>query len=98
MVVLQGMKWLEAILPQDRQAALTLTTEPDAPTRDDIEAILRDRGYRIAAWCVAYLQEPPRRQLRCQVEWRVRRADVPPPDFIESLHRRPDVIEVEWQP
>jgi putative Mg2+ transporter-C (MgtC) family protein len=97
-VVLQGVMWLESVLPQDRQAALTLTTAPDAPTRDDIEAILRDRGYRIAAWRIAYLQEPPRRQLRCQMEWRGRRGEVRPPDFLESLHRPPDVIELEWQP
>jgi putative Mg2+ transporter-C (MgtC) family protein len=96
--VLQGMRWLDAMLPRDRQAALRLTTAPDAPSRDDIEAILRDGGYRIAAWCVAYLPEPPRRQLRCQVEWRARPGDVRPPDFIEHLRRQPEVIDLEWRP
>jgi putative Mg2+ transporter-C (MgtC) family protein len=98
LAVLTGMKWLESKLPQDRQAALCLTTAPDAPTEQDIEAILHKKGCRIAASRVAYLQEPPRRQLRYEVQWRARPGDVRPPDFLDGLRRRADVIELEWQP
>jgi putative Mg2+ transporter-C (MgtC) family protein len=97
-VVLQGVMWLESVLPQDRQAALTLTTAPDVPTRDDIEAMLRGQGYRIAGWRVTYLRDPPRRQLRCEVQWRARPGEVRPPDFLDGLQRRTDVIELEWRP
>jgi putative Mg2+ transporter-C (MgtC) family protein len=97
-VVLQGVMWLESVLPQDRQAALTLTTAPDVPTPDDIEAMLHGQGYRIAGWRVAYLREPPRRQLRCEVQWRGRAGEVRPPGFLDGLQRRTDVIELEWRP
>jgi len=98
LAVLQGMSFLEAALPQDRESTLSLTIAPGGPTRDDIEAVLREKGYRVAAWRVAYLQDPPRSELRCDLRWRAPPGNVRPPDLVEELHRRPQVIDLDWEP
>jgi putative Mg2+ transporter-C (MgtC) family protein len=98
LAVLQGMSFLEAALPQDREATLSLTIMPEGPTRDEIEAVLREKGYRVAAWRVAYLQDPPRCELRCDIRWRAPPGNVRPPDLVEELHGRPQVIDLDWQP
>jgi putative Mg2+ transporter-C (MgtC) family protein len=98
MVVLWGLKWLEQILPQSRQATLTLTVGPGGPTEEDFRRSVLAEGFRIVSLGVVYDIVEGRSKILCEVRWWARPAETQEPSFLKGLARLPGVSRLEWSP
>jgi putative Mg2+ transporter-C (MgtC) family protein len=96
---LWGLEGLEASLPRDRQASLTVTARIGGPTAEDLRARVLEAGYHISSWEIGYRadRESPCRTLRCGLHRRGKPEEFVTPPFVEQLARHPDMIEVEWK-
>ncbi len=99
LIVLWGLRQLEALLAQEHRATLVLRARADGPTEEEIQSSLRAAGYGVVSWGVAHKGrgEARSRTLRCGVRWQCRESDVRPPAFLEELSQRPGVLKVQWK-
>ncbi len=98
MIVLRGLKQLEARLPQDRRATLTLTASLDGPTEEQLFDELLGRGFAIASVGIHHDKDRGRWTLSCEVRWRSRPTDLLVPPIVKELSGRPGVARLDWSP
>ncbi|WP_225770448.1 MgtC/SapB family protein [Inquilinus sp. Marseille-Q2685] len=98
LAVLWGLKQLEDRVTHERKARLSLTVEQDRLSVRDVEAALRQAGFRIATSTVAVQPAAGCRTLRYDLRWRGYLADNDLPDSIERLFAAPGVREGSWSP
>jgi putative Mg2+ transporter-C (MgtC) family protein len=98
MVVLTGLKRLEALLPQDRRATLTLTSSLDGPTEEALRTDLLGRGFQISSSGVSLDKDEGRWTLSFEVHWRSWPADPLPPALVKDLSELPGVARLTWSP
>lgn len=96
--ILRGLKRVEALLPQDRHAALFLTGAADAVSDPEIRAEVVARGFQVLASGLSYDQASARSTLHYEVRWRSRAYDPPIPALVQELSKRPGVSHLEWAP
>jgi putative Mg2+ transporter-C (MgtC) family protein len=98
LLVLEGLSRLDRSLRQDRHATLVLLLEEAGPTPDDLSTILTKAGYLIATCAVAYFPRSRRRRISCEIRWHGRSTDFKPPEFLESILKKPGVLKMYWKP
>jgi putative Mg2+ transporter-C (MgtC) family protein len=98
LVVLRGLKRVESLLPQDRQAKLIVTGALGGMTEDDFRAEVLRHGFQLLSSSVRYDRDSGSWTLCCEVRWRSRPADPPPLAFVKELSTRPGVSQLEWAP
>jgi putative Mg2+ transporter-C (MgtC) family protein len=98
LVVLWGLKRVEARLPQDHQATLCLIAAENGPAAEELRQIVSQSGFQIASIGVSRDQEHQRHEFSCEVRWRDRTTESRPPQFLEQLARSPGVIKLKWTP
>jgi putative Mg2+ transporter-C (MgtC) family protein len=98
MVVLTGLKQLEALLPQDRRATLTLTSSLDGPTAEALRTDLLGRGFHISSSGVSLDKDQGRWTLSFEVHWRSWPTDPLPPALVKDLSELPGVTRLTWSP
>jgi putative Mg2+ transporter-C (MgtC) family protein len=98
LIILWGLKWLEARMHQDRSATVALTLETIEPTDDEIRANLALAGLRTIASGVTYGDHAHSRVLRLTVQWRALPGYCACPDAVSELARLPGVRKLRWQP
>jgi putative Mg2+ transporter-C (MgtC) family protein len=96
--VLRGLKRVEALLPQDRRATLSLTGAFDGVTDEEIRAEIFARGFQLVGSGVHYDRDAGRWTLVSEVRWRSRATDPPLPLLVTELFKRPGVSQVGWTP
>ena len=97
LVVLKGMKRVEALLPQDRMATLTVTGRLDGTTEDDIQSDIVRHGLHIVSTELRYDKDEGNWTLCCEVQWHSSPADPPLPVLVKELSRRPGVSRLQFQ-
>ena len=97
LVVLKGLKHIEALLPQDRKATLTVTGRFDGTTEEDVQSEIVRHGFRIVSTELMYDKDEGTWTLCCEVQWRFSPADPPLPVFVKELSRRPGVSSLQFQ-
>jgi putative Mg2+ transporter-C (MgtC) family protein len=99
LLALWGLKRVEARMSEDHRATLILKSVEDDPSEEEVRAQLRAAGCRITSWSVTYqtVEVPPRRTLRCEVEWYGPRGDLQPPTDLHQLAQRPNVSLLHWK-
>jgi putative Mg2+ transporter-C (MgtC) family protein len=97
LVVLSGLRWVDRNMTQDQHAVLSLTTDRDQPTQQEIYGTVQKAGYKIKTSSVAYLNQTRQRQLELRLQWRIsaEKLDVPP--FLRELSSDPNVLAAEWK-
>ena len=98
MIVLRGLKRLEARLPQDRRATLTLTVSLDGPTEEQICDALLGRGYGIASVGSHHDKDQGRWTLSCEVRWRSKPTDLLLPPIVKELSGGHWGSRLDWSP
>ncbi len=98
LVVLQGMRWLERGLPQDRRATLAATLGRESPTVEEVCERLRSAGYRILSLGFTFDLEAGRREVSCELLWRERPLAAGHRPVVEELAALAGVSRVEWRP
>jgi putative Mg2+ transporter-C (MgtC) family protein len=99
LLALWGLKKVELWLGRDHRAIFVVIAADDGPTEQDVRGQLLAARYRITTSSVIHriTQGRPRHTLRYDVEWHARRADEPPPPFLDQLRRRPGVLKLSWK-
>jgi putative Mg2+ transporter-C (MgtC) family protein len=98
LAVLEGLRWIDRSLTQDRHAVLVLMLEDNGPTPDELNTLLTKTGFSIATCAVTYSQRTKRRRLACEIRWHGRPTDFKPPEFLEMLLKHPSVLKLQWKP
>jgi putative Mg2+ transporter-C (MgtC) family protein len=97
MMVLSGLRWFDYRMKQEQHGTLTLTTERDQPSEEEIQATVRKAGYKISLSAVAYGGETEQRQLEFNLQWRgvPQHADAPP--FVRQLLKDQHVLAARFR-
>ncbi len=98
MVVLAGLRPVEARLKQDRQGTLTVVTQENGPTVEEIRASLLEEHFGIASCAVVYTPSSGCQEVTYQLAWRANRRDTSIPDVVHSLAVRPGIVKIAWGP
>jgi putative Mg2+ transporter-C (MgtC) family protein len=97
-VVLWGLKRLEALLPQDRQGTLVVSVASRDIADTDIRQRVVDCGFAIVLLGLTKDNIEDCRELSCEIHWS-EHADKPrEPVFVEELSRMPGVNRLKWSP
>jgi putative Mg2+ transporter-C (MgtC) family protein len=97
MVVLTALKRLEALLPQDTRATLTVAAEPGGPDGQEIRRELEAQGFRVTSTAACYQRDEQTWTMRYDLRWRPQSIDQPPP-LIRELSRRTGIARLDWSP
>jgi putative Mg2+ transporter-C (MgtC) family protein len=97
LIVVSGLRWVDYRMTQDQHATLSLTTDRDKPTQQEICGTVQKAGYKIKVSSVAYINQSQQRQFEFRLQWRVspEKLDVPP--FLIELSSDPGVFTTQWK-
>lgn len=62
LIVVSGLRWVDYRMSQDQHATLSLTTDRDKPTQQEIFGTVQRAGYKIKVSSVAYINQSQQRQ------------------------------------
>jgi putative Mg2+ transporter-C (MgtC) family protein len=96
-IVVSGLRWVDNNMKQDQQAILTLTTDRDNPTQQEIRGTVQKAGYKIKVSSVAYVNQTKQRELEFRLQWRVSKENVDTPPFLRELSSDPNVLTAHWR-
>lgn len=97
-LVLWLLRWLEDFLPRDQHGTLVLLSDSKSPTEEEIRASLAAERYKVISAAKAYMDHATQRELRLEVQRRVRGSEVRAPQFLEKLASHQGVLKAEWNP
>lgn len=97
-LVLWLLRWLEDYLPRDQHGTLVLVSDTKSPTEEEVRASLAAEHYRIMSAAKTFTEHGDQRELRFEVQRRVRGDEVRAPRFLEALASREGVLRAEWNP
>src|ERR1700723_3716580 len=97
LIVVSGLRWVDYRMSQDQHATLSLTTDRDKPTQQEIFGPVQKAGYNIRVSSVAYINQSQQRQFEFLLKWRTspQKLDVPP--FLRELSSDPNVLTAQWK-
>jgi putative Mg2+ transporter-C (MgtC) family protein len=97
LIVVTGLRWLDYRMTRDQHATLSLTTDSDKPTQQEIYGTVQRAGYKIKVSSVAYIKQSRQRQFEFLLQWRIspQKLDVPP--FLRELSSDPNVLTAQWK-
>jgi putative Mg2+ transporter-C (MgtC) family protein len=98
LVVLAGLRQVEAKMKQDRQGTLLIVTDPSGPGENDIRTTLLRAGFKIASCGAAYNSEAESQELNCALQRRAEANDSTVPAVVRMLAERPGVVKIAWTP
>jgi putative Mg2+ transporter-C (MgtC) family protein len=98
LVVLWGLQWLEAKLPQDRQGTLVLTIGPGGVGNEEIRSRIQLARFQIVSLGMMHDNVEQVRELSCEVRWHDRTNEAREPAFLEEFVRLPGVSKLKWSP
>jgi putative Mg2+ transporter-C (MgtC) family protein len=96
-LVLSGLRSIERHLKQEQYGTLSLTTEHNQPTEEDIRAAVQKAGYKINVAAVSYVNQTRQRELEFRLRWRAVPDNVDVPSFLGDLLRDPHVVTARWK-
>lgn len=97
-IVLWLLRWLEDFLPRDQHGTLVLVSDTKSPTEEEVRASLAAEQYKIVSAAKTFTQHGDQRELRFEVQRRVRGDEVRAPRFLEALASLEGVLRAEWNP
>jgi len=95
-IILRSLRWVELHWQHEQRAVLRLVAGPGGPAEAQVAGLLKDNGYWIGFWSVAYSKEPKQREMSCDVHWRGYPSNSQSPPFLSHLALLPEVFELEW--
>lgn len=96
-IVLWGLKYVEAFLPREHHGTLSLALTAGALTEDDLRRELFNAGFGISKWKAGYDPASALTTLHCELKWRERAQRTPhTPAPISALCTRPGILTLTW--
>jgi len=97
LIVVSGLHWIEYRMTQDQHATLSLTTDRDKPTQQEIFGTVQKAGYKIKVSSVAYIYQSQQRQFEFLLQWRTSQQKLDVPPFLRELSSDPNVLAAQWK-
>jgi putative Mg2+ transporter-C (MgtC) family protein len=97
-LVLSGLKLIEDRMSQARQATLLVVTAAGGPDEQEIRAMLRNDGFRIASCALAMSDDTECTEVKWELHWQSKIGDTKIPDAVYRLRGRDGVLRVGWAP
>jgi putative Mg2+ transporter-C (MgtC) family protein len=97
MLVLAGLRWFDYHMKLDRHGTLSLTTEHNRPTEDEIRETVRKAGYKISVSSVAFVSQTNQRVFEFGLQWRGLPQSADVPHFLEELASAQHVSTMHWK-
>jgi putative Mg2+ transporter-C (MgtC) family protein len=97
LIVVSGLHWIEYRMTQDQHATLSLTTDRDKPTQQEIFGTVQKAGYKIKVSSVAYINQSQQRQFEFLLQWRTSQQKLDVPPFLRELSSDPNVLAAQWK-
>lgn len=97
-VILWGLKAVEAWIPREHRGTLRVTFAEGGITEDRVRQELAKAGCGIVTWKAEYEPAPTLRALECELTWRDR-ASRPPqtPAVVHTLRSASGVRSIKWE-
>jgi putative Mg2+ transporter-C (MgtC) family protein len=96
-VVLNVLKWIEAVIPSERGATITVVLDAAGPTEDDLRSKLREAGLRVTASRISLAKSSQQRELAFDVKLTAPLLESESPGLIKVLAGQSGVTKVQWQ-
>ena len=96
-IVLSVLKWIEAIIPHERGATITIALEAAGPAEDDLRSKLREAGLRVTASRISLANSCQQRELTFDVKLTGPLLENESPGLIKALAAQSGVTKVQWQ-
>jgi putative Mg2+ transporter-C (MgtC) family protein len=96
-IVLSVLKWIEAIIPHERDATITIALEAAGPAEDDLRSKLREAGLRVTASRISLANSCQQRELTFDVKLTGPLLENESPGLIKALAAQSGVTKVQWQ-
>jgi putative Mg2+ transporter-C (MgtC) family protein len=97
LLVLSGLRWFDHRMKQEQHGILSLTTERDQPTEEDIRTTVHKAGYEIGIAAVAIDSQTGKRQLEFNLRWRAEPQKSHVPSFLEAFSEDGRIAALRWK-
>jgi|SRR5215472_17840861 len=97
-LVLTGLRPVEARIKQERYATLVVMLTAGGPTAEELQYSLSAQGYRIASCGLIQTVRDENRKLIWHLTWRGAKLDCSIPEMVRTLSAHPGVVRVTWSP
>lgn len=94
-VVLFLLKRLEPLLFTEHRGNLTVAAAADGPQAEELQALIRDDGYKISSIAV---KQGRQRIVRCRLAWHGRQGPDQLPGLIKTISARKGIVSIRWEP
>ena len=96
-VGLRMLKHIEAVVPIERSATITITLDAAGPTEGDLRSKLHEAGLRVIASRLSLANSCQQRELAFDVNFTGYLSDNESPGLIKALATQSGVTRVQWQ-
>ena len=96
-VALRTLKWIEAVVPIERSATITIALDAAGPTEGDLRGKLREAGLHVIASRLSLENSCQQRELAFDVNLTGYLSDSESPALIRALATHSGVTRVQWQ-
>jgi putative Mg2+ transporter-C (MgtC) family protein len=97
LIILSGLRWFDQRMTQDQHATLSMTTDRDKPSLQEIYGTVQKAGYKIKVSSVAYINQSRHRQCEFLLQWRTSPQNLDVPPFLRELSSDPNVLAAQWK-
>jgi putative Mg2+ transporter-C (MgtC) family protein len=98
LLVLWGLKHIEARWKQERHGTLTVTIGTSGPGEDEISRLVLQTNYKMLLGSVSYANDVQMREYSYALSWRDYPMATQSPAFLKSLAQLSGVIKLTWKP
>jgi putative Mg2+ transporter-C (MgtC) family protein len=98
MIVLWFLKSVELRLPSVRRGALRISIDREGPSESEVKRIILADGLEILSIGVFFDQAEQRRDLVCELRWRVLPTATGEPAFLQTLEKLAGIRSFRWSP
>jgi putative Mg2+ transporter-C (MgtC) family protein len=96
-LTLWGMKYAERFMHPQVRGTLSITIRGGGFDEEELRRQVAAAKCRIISWACAFVRDPERHEIDCDLEWRPSDTTAPPP-IIETLRADPSIARVSWRP
>jgi putative Mg2+ transporter-C (MgtC) family protein len=97
LLVVSALRWFDHRMKQDKHATLTLITDENELSKEEIYVAVQRAGFKIGASCASYANRPRETELESKLQWRARSQSADEPAFVRELAHNPHILKIQWK-
>jgi putative Mg2+ transporter-C (MgtC) family protein len=97
LLVVSALRWFDHRIKQDKHATLTLVTDENELSREEVYAVVQRAGFKIGASCASYANRPRETELEFKLQWSTNPDNADEPPFVRELANNPHILKIQWK-